>query len=56
MDLSDDGQFRWSVQVMRKTGVNAQEKPVGVPLSPMSGEWTFTWRFVERSRVTVAPP
>jgi len=44
LDLSDDGEFRWSVRVMQKTGVDTKERPVGDPLSPMSDEWTLIWR------------
>jgi serine/threonine protein kinase len=42
--LSADGKFRWSVHVMRKTGQNAQGKPTGTPLSPMSATRTLTWQ------------
>lgn len=42
--LSDNGVFRWSVQVMRQTGVDpVSGRPVGVPLTPKSEEWTFLW-------------
>lgn len=42
--ISDNGVFRWSVRVMRQTGVDPKTgKPVGVPLSPKSEEWTFLW-------------
>lgn len=42
--LSDDGVFRWSVQVMRQTGVDPiTGKPVGVPLSPPSETRTLHW-------------
>jgi hypothetical protein len=43
LTLSDDGVYRWSVRVMRKTGVDAQGRPVGVPVSPASEVWTFHW-------------
>ena len=43
LSLSDDGLYRWSVQVMRRTGVDAQGRPVGVPASEPSGEWSFSW-------------
>jgi hypothetical protein len=36
LDLSDDGQFRWSVQVMRQ--------PAGIAVSPMSEVRTLIWR------------
>jgi hypothetical protein len=42
--LSADGQFRWSVRVMRKTGQNAQGRPTGTPLSPTSGTRTLIWQ------------
>jgi len=41
--LSDDDWFRWSVQAMRQTGVDADGKPVGVALSPSSEVWTVRW-------------
>jgi hypothetical protein len=44
LDLSDDGQFRWSVQVVRQTGVDANGNPTGIPLSAPSEEWTLIWR------------
>lgn len=42
-DLSDDQLFRWSVQVMRQTGVDANGRPLGEPLSLSSAVRTFTW-------------
>jgi hypothetical protein len=42
-DLSDDGWFRWSVQAMRRTGVDADGKPVGLALSRASEVWTLRW-------------
>jgi hypothetical protein len=44
LDLSDDGLFRWSVRVVRQTGVDANDKPTGVPLGPPSKVWTLIWR------------
>jgi hypothetical protein len=44
LDMSDDGQFQWSVQVMHQTGVDASGQPVGVPLSPPSEVRTLLWR------------
>jgi hypothetical protein len=44
LDLSDDGLFRWSVQVFRQTRVDAEGKPVGVPLSAPSEVRTILWR------------
>jgi hypothetical protein len=44
LELSDDGQFRWSVQVVRQTGVDDNGSPVGVPLSSPSEMRTLLWR------------
>lgn len=44
LDLSDDGQFRWSVQVVRQTGVGADGKPTGLSLSAPSAVRTLIWR------------
>jgi capsular polysaccharide biosynthesis protein len=43
-DLSDNGQYRWSVQVVRQTGTDANGKPTGVPLSAQSEVRLLTWR------------
>lgn len=43
-DLSDNGQYRWSVQVVRQTGTDPNGKPTGVPLSAPSEERMLTWR------------
>jgi hypothetical protein len=43
LDMSDDGLFFWTVQVMRKTGEDANGRPVGRPVSPMSEERFFSW-------------
>ena len=43
LDLSDDGVFHWSVQVMRKTGQDAQGRSIGIPLSPSSFASRLTW-------------
>jgi hypothetical protein len=59
LDLSDDGQFHWSVQVMRQTGVDADGRPLGSPLSAPSDVWTLIWRRSSRvGKVTppVSPP
>jgi hypothetical protein len=59
LDLSDDGQFRWSVQVMRQTGVDANGNPTGVPLSAPSEVWTLIWRRASDGGVgtpTIPPP
>jgi len=42
-ELSNDGSFVWSVQVMRRTGQDAQGRPTGQPLGPMSGQRRFIW-------------
>jgi hypothetical protein len=42
--LSDDGNYWWSVQVVRQIGTGADGKPVGVPLSAPSEERLVTWR------------
>jgi capsular polysaccharide biosynthesis protein/LysM repeat protein len=44
LDLSDDGQFQWSVQVVRPTGLDANGRPVGEPLSALSEVRMLTWR------------
>ena len=44
LDLSDDGHYRWAVHVMRRTGLNDENKPVGVARSPMSEVWTLEWK------------
>jgi hypothetical protein len=43
LDLSDDGWFRWSVQAMRPTGVDADGRRVGVALGPSSAVWAVRW-------------
>jgi hypothetical protein len=45
LDLSDDGRFRWWVQVMRKSGENGEGKPTGLALSPKSSERVLLWRW-----------
>jgi hypothetical protein len=44
LDLSDNGQFRWAVRVMRRTGVNDKGKPEGTARSPMSEVRTLEWK------------
>jgi len=44
-DLSDDGLFNWTVQVMRKTGEDGEGGPVGRPVGPVSEERTFRWTY-----------
>ena len=56
LDLSDDGWFRWSVQAMRQTGVDADGDSVGVALSPSSGVWALRWtRTGDGSEPTTSP-
>ena len=43
-DLSDDGVFLWSVQVMLRTGSDAEGKPAGIPISPSSETWSLIWQ------------
>ncbi len=42
-ELSDDGEFRWSVQVMRQTGESADCRSTGLPLSALSSVRTLIW-------------
>jgi hypothetical protein len=42
-DTADDGEFRWSVQVVRLVGLDADGKPVGEALSNPSDGWGLTW-------------
>jgi hypothetical protein len=59
LDLSDDGQFHWSVQVVRQTGVDANGNPTGIPLSPPSEVRTLIWRRASDGGVgtpTIPPP
>jgi hypothetical protein len=42
--LADNGNFRWAVRVMHRTGINNQGKPTGTAVSPMSEVRTLTWR------------
>ena len=51
--LSDDGQFQWSVQVMLRTGLDAEGKPIGIAISPSSETWSLTWL---RAGGTPPPP
>ncbi|MEJ2733064.1 MAG: LysM peptidoglycan-binding domain-containing protein [Anaerolineae bacterium] len=44
LDLSDDGRFEWSVQVVRPKGLDANGRPVGEALSAPSEVWALTWR------------
>jgi hypothetical protein len=42
-DLAARGHFAWSVQVVHKTGENAQGRPLGVPLSPLGVARNLIW-------------
>ncbi len=59
LDLSDDGQFRWSVQVVRQTGADANGNPNGIPLSAPSEVRTLIWRWAPGGgaiKPTIPPP
>ena len=43
LQYSDDGEFHWSVQVMRRTGTDDKGRPVGSPRSPMTEVRTLFW-------------
>jgi hypothetical protein len=43
-EYSDNGEFVWSVQVMRRTGTNSDGRPEGTPRSPMSEKRTLLWK------------
>jgi hypothetical protein len=43
LDLSDDGRFQWSVQVVQQTGTDADGKTTGIPRSPSSEVRTLIW-------------
>jgi hypothetical protein len=55
LDLSDDGIFVWSVQVMRQTDLDADGKPMGLGLSPSSEVRRLTWER-QNSGQTVPTP
>lgn len=44
LDLSDDGQFAWSVQVVRQVAIDAAGTPEGVTLSAPSDSRRLIWR------------
>ncbi len=44
LDLSDNGEFRWAVRVMRRTGINNEGKPEGTARSPLSEVRTLEWK------------
>ena len=53
---SDNGEFRWSVQVMRRTGTNDKDRPVGSPRSPVSEVRTLLWKRKDDSGGGPPPP
>lgn len=55
-DLADSGILRWSVRVMLQTGVDADGKPTGVPLSAPSEEWTVIWGQGGQAPTAAPPP
>ena len=42
-DLAKDGLFYWSVTLKRRTGFDAEGRPVGTDISPMSAVRSFVW-------------
>ena len=42
-DLAERGQFYWSLTLMRRTGFDAEGRPVGAAISSMSEVRMFTW-------------
>jgi hypothetical protein len=56
LDLSDNGEFQWSVQVMRQTGEDAAGNPTGLPLSPPSAVRTLLWRRISGGGAIPTPP
>jgi hypothetical protein len=45
-----------SVQVILKTGEDADGNPVGTALSPASEQWQLTWRAPSGKKPTAPPP
>jgi capsular polysaccharide biosynthesis protein/LysM repeat protein len=56
LDLSDDGRFEWSVQVVRPKGLDANSRPVGEALSAPSEVWVLTWRRASSGGGSTVPP
>lgn len=56
LEYSDDGEFRWAVQVMRRTGTNEKGRPEGTPRSPMSEVRTLIWKKKGESDGAGPPP
>jgi hypothetical protein len=54
VDLADNSRFFWSVQVMLRTGQDAEGNPTGVPISPSSGTWSLYW--YEPTGAPATPP
>ena len=44
LSLSDDGSFRWWIQVMRQSGIDEEERPTGIALSARSEIWNLIWK------------
>ena len=56
IDLADNGVMTWSVQVMVKTGEDADGNPIGAAVSPSSEQWQLTWRASSGKKATAPPP
>jgi hypothetical protein len=44
LSLSDDGRFRWWIQVMRQSGADEEQRPTGIALSARSEIWNLIWK------------
>jgi hypothetical protein len=53
VDLADGSRFLWSVQVMLRTGQDAEGNPTGVSISQSSETWSLFWY---RAGGTPPPP
>ena len=56
VDLSDDGQFQWSVQVVQQIGLDEDGKPIGTAISASSETWSLTWQRSGSSPLPTPPP
>jgi hypothetical protein len=56
LSLSADGEFRWAVRVMRRTGIDAEGKPEGTAVSPMSEVRMLTWKTASGPEATPGLP
>lgn len=56
LDLSDDGRFLWSVQVMLRTGLDAEGNPIGRAISPSSETRSMIWQQPGGAPPTPPPP